>query len=516
MIAFADRASKRLNIERYRRMRPILLPVIAIPLASALIAGSAVADPYPAVQELWRLGPGERLAINRGGPVRDAGDVNGDNLADLVIATNQGSVRIVYGPATGDVNGVIDTSIQGGVGGFGIGGSFSRAGGGGDMNGDGLNDMVAASDTSVHVVFGRAEGFPSTVTPESLNGVNGFEVRSGANSVAIVPDVNGDGFDDLVIGKGSRDTPTVRDGGRVIVVFGRRDGFPASMHPFNLHGDNGLVLYGEETTGLLGLNVDTAGDFNNDGIADIALGAPDEEPDGLERAGRVYVVPGRSSWPAVSDPSTLSASDGLILEADRRIADLGRSVRSAGDVNADGFSDLIAGAPGKANEPNAFAGRAYVVYGGPQRSTGRLSVADIGDGMGATLLGIRAGSEPPLDGIQNWGDQAGYSVAGIGDFNGDGVHDVAIGAPYTIITETRRGNGEVYVVYGQQGGLATRLPLGELNGNNGFRLLGQGSTDYTGTWVSPARDFNADGIDDLLFGAPGRGQNESYVLYGKR
>lgn len=495
----------------------VVSTLVRLPLIGLLGLSFAVqASPFDAAIDLFRLDASDRLVINRGGPVHNAGDVNGDGLEDLIVGSGVGSVRVIFGPTSGD-NGRLDVSIQRGIGGFAINGAASRVGGGGDFNGDGLSDMVIGSTEATHVVFGRRSGFPSTVDVYSLDGRDGFTFKAAGDSVALVPDINGDGFDDLVVGSRHHDAPGFRDAGLVSVIYGRADSSPAYLSPFNLNGDNGLIIYGESTLDLLGWAVESAGDINNDGLNDIVLGATGASVPGESEAGKVYVIYGSGSLPTRLALGSIGTSGGLVFHG-RDAEDIaGYSVRGAGDLNDDGIDDLAIGAPGKGpfGSPNLHPGEAYIVFGSGALPAS-LSVDELNGSNGFLLRGIRRGTVPAQEGVIAWGDQAGASISAAGDLNGDGVADLIIGAPYTILSNERRGNGQVYVVYGRHSGngFPSVLFLADLNGEIGFRWNGTGTTDYSGASVSAAGDFNNDGIDDVIIGASGQG--ESYVMYGKR
>lgn len=481
-----------------------------------LCSNAAIAGPFSAEVDLFRLGAADRLVINRGGPVHNAGDVNGDGLVDVIVGSGVGAVRVVFGPTNGS-NGRLDTSIQQGIGGFAINGGASVVGAGGDFNGDGLSDMVVGSETATHVVFGRQGGFPSIVDVFELNGSDGFTVTTPGDSVALVPDINGDGIDDLLIGSRHRDAPGFRDAGLATVVYGRRGASPATLSPLNMNGENGIVVYGESTLDLLGWSVEEAGDLNNDGLHDFVIGAPGATVDGQAEAGKAYVIYGSRSLPTRFMLNTLNGPNGFVFEG-RDAEDVsGYSARGAGDLNGDGIDDLVVGAPGKGpfGSPNLHPGEAYVVFGN-EALPAAIAVDDLNGSNGFMVRGIRQGTVPAVEGVISWGDQAGASVSAAGDLNADGYDDLVIGAPYTIISNERRGNGQVYIIYGRAANtpFPARIFLAELDGETGFRWNGTGTTDYTGASVSGAGDFNDDGIDDVIVGASG--QSESYIFYGRR
>ena len=482
----------------------------------AVVSGAALAGPFATQNDMFRLGATDRLVINRGGPVHNAGDVNGDGLEDVIVGSGVGAVRVVFGPTNGS-DGRLDTSIQRGVGGFAINGNAYRVGGGADFNGDGLDDMVVGSSVATHVVFGRPNSFPSLVDVYALDGSDGFTVNTPGDSVALVSDINGDGLGDLLIGSRYKDAPGLRDAGRVTVVFGRTGSSPAIVSPFNMNGTNGIVMYGNATLDLMGWTVEGAGDINADGLEDFVVGATGATVDGESEAGAAYVVYGSSTLPTHLSLDTLTGANGFVFYGNDAEDSAGYSARGAGDINADGIDDLIIGAPGKGpfGSPNLHPGEAYVVFGGPSIPAA-VTVDDLNGNTGFMVRGIRQGTVPEVEGVISWGDQAGASVSGAGDINGDGIDDLLIGAPYTIISNARRGNGQVYVIYGRPSGnsFPARIFLSELNGENGFFWNGTGTTDYTGASVSPAGDFNDDGIDDVIIGASGQG--ESYIMYGKR
>jgi hypothetical protein len=207
------------------------------------------------------------------------------------------------------------------------------------------------------------------------------------------------------------------------------------------------------------------------------------------------------------DLSTLDGTNGFRLDGIDRDDYSGYSVSSAGDVNGDGFDDLIIGASGADPGGRNRAGETYVVFG---HSGGFSAAIDL-----STLNGTNGFR---LDGIDG-NDHSGISVSSAGDVNGDGFDDLIIGA-HGADPGGDNLAGETYVVFGHSGGFSTSLDLGALDGSNGFRLDGIDVYDYSGYSVSSAGDVNGDGFDDLIIGAhgPDLGGNavagETYVVFG--
>jgi len=490
----------------------------ALGVALTTAAGSATAGPFEPEIDLFGIGADARLAIDRGGPVHDAGDVDGDGSADIILGAGpNSSVRVIFGTQSG-VDGRFPVSILDGDNGFTIAARGMSVGGGGDLNGDGLDDVVVGGVGESWVVYGRTERFPASFNVATLDGTNGFVFEATGDTVAIVPDTDGDGLDDLLVGSEGADSAGFRDAGRVALVRGRRGTGPARLGPWNLDGENGTVFYGESTLNLLGWSAESAGDLNADGLGDIVIGAPGTTVNGAVEAGRAYIVYGAAGRGPLLDLATLGGADGFVFQGVDPEDTVGYSGRAAGDLNGDGVGDLALGAPGKGpfGMPGPYPGEAHVVFGGASLGgAGDVIDRDALDGTsGFTLRGIRGGTATPAEGEIGWGDQAGSSVSAAGDINADGLDDLIVGAPYTIINDARRGNGQVYVIYGRAGGgFPARLPLASLDGESGFRWTGAGTTDYTGFSVSRAGDWNLDGVDDVLVGASGQG--ESYIFYGR-
>ncbi len=208
-------------------------------------------------------------------------------------------------------------------------------------------------------------------------------------------------------------------------------------------------------------------------------------------------------FPAVIQLSSLNGQNGFKIDGES-MGDYEWSANSiiaaAGDVNSDGWGDLLIGASGHAN----YVGRAYVVFGGPQvGSQGVLSLTSLNGTNGFKL-----------DGEAVY-DNAGFSVSGIGDFNKDSHDDFLIGAPQRF--PSGNGIGRSYVVFGGPGvGHSGLLPLSSLNGTNGFRLDGEGINNFVGWSVSAAGNFNGDVNLDIIIGAIGYSNaiGRSYVVYG--
>jgi Ca2+-binding RTX toxin-like protein len=232
-------------------------------------------------------------------------------------------------------------------------------------------------------VFGSNSGFGAGLDLSTLNGSNGFAINGIAvgdqsgNSVSSAGDVNGDGFDDLIIGALGASPNGIRNAGQSYVVFGSNSGFGAGLDLSTLNGSNGFAINGIAANDYSGWSVSSAGDVNGDGFDDLIIGARGADPNGIDFAGQSYVVFGSNSgFGAGLDLSTLNGSNGFAINGIAANDRSGSSVSSAGDVNGDGFDDLIIGA--KYADPNgiSIAGQSYVVFGQGTTPTNQPPVAN--------------------------------------------------------------------------------------------------------------------------------------------
>ncbi len=470
-----------------------------------------------------------------------AGDFNGDGFDDLIIGADGGDPNgadsgesyVVFGGAEVGASGEIPFSSLDGTNGFVINGvspgdrsgySVSCAG---DVNGDGVDDLIVGAyladpngidrSGASYVVFGGAGlGASGAVELSSLNGTNGYVLngvdendRSG-HCVSSAGDVNGDGVDDLIIGAFLADPNGVANAGESYVVFGGAGvGTTGAVELAALNGANGFVLNGIGASEFSGAAVAAAGDVNGDGVDDLIIGAYYASPNGNTAAGETYVVFGGTGVGSagVIELSSLNGANGFVLNGIANLDISGRSVSTAGDVNADGIDDLIIGA--RRADPNGInSGASYVVFGGSALgATGAIELSALDGTNGFVLNGIDAG------------DTCGSSVSFAGDLNGDGVDDIVIGARDA--SPNGFTSGESYVVYGGPGvGSTGTIELSALDGSNGFVLNGIDAQDRSGWSVASAGDVNGDSVDDLIIGAINATQNgnfsagESYVVFG--
>ncbi len=322
------------------------------------------------------------------------------------------------------------------------GGSVSSAG---DVNGDGIDDLIVGVPQFVYypnpgmsyVVFGQAGGFGASLNVSTLDGSNGFLINSRTRSLSLgeslgwsvsdAGDVNGDGIDDLIIGAPDATLNGQVYTGASYVVFGQTGGFEATLDLSTLDGSNGFAINGINQNDRLGRSVSDAGDVNGDGIDDLIIGAPSTDPNGQSSARSSYVVFGQAGgFDATLDLSTLDGSNGFAINGINAGDFLGGSVTSAGDINGDGFDDLIIGAPSTDPNGQSSAGSSYVVFGQAGGFDATLDLSTLDGSNGFVINGINAG------------DFLGGSVSSAGDINGDGFDDLIIGAP---------GNGEPYTLY---------------------------------------------------------------------
>jgi hypothetical protein len=403
---------------------------------------------------------GEEIGAQFGFSVATAGDVNADGYADVIIGAytydgafaNQGKAAVYQGSAAGlvaeDYWFYLGNEVTANFG-YSVGTA-------GDVNGDGFSDVVVgahlddgdqANEGTVYVFRGSGDfpAFAPSVSAES----NQAEADFGA-SVGSAGDVNGDGFFDVIVGAPSFDNGETNEG-RALLYLGSATGMAATA---------AWVAEGDQPGAEFGTSVGTAGDVNGDGYSDVIVGAK-YFANGHPTEGRAFVYLGSATG--------LSAVPAWTAESDQDGALFGSSVATAGDVNGDGFSDVIVGAPafdnGQANE-----GRAFVYLGSP--------------------AGLAAAPAWTAESDQ---DNAlfGASAATAGDVNADGFSDVIVGAFFFDNGQTDEGRAFVY--HGSAAGLSTTL---------GWAAESDQAGAGFGKSVGTAGDVNGDGYSDVIVGAP--------------
>ena len=329
----------------------------------------------------------------------------------------------------------------------------------------------------------------------------------GGRNVIGAGDVNGDGIDDVVIGAPSDDNAGAGFDRNAYVLFGRDGGLPADIDLTALDGTDGFALTGLPVTDPSGTSV-ALGDVNGDDIADIIVGSPDARPNNRDEAGQTHVVFGSASgFTSQVDVTSLDGANGFVVDG-VEFSRSGSSVAALGDVNGDGVGDFIIGTPLQSFDdqiprvPDLLVGGATLVFGQQGARAATLDLASFSN----RVDGIIYRGTTTQEGF-------GFAVSTLGDINGDGVDDFAIGAP---------GFGRVYVVYGEtSGGLS--LPGGPflrtLDGSRGF-IIEDLALNGVGRSVAGAGDVNGDGIGDIVIGAPippnSNSNSKAYVLFGQR
>ncbi len=482
----------------------IVALALLLPTAVVLAAPAALLE-TPAAWDA--IGPAADAHL--GMAVAGAGDVNGDGFSDLLVAApdydgGAGAVFVYHGgpDGPGETPARVLTSTQTAASHFG-----ATLAGAGDVNGDGYWDIVVGAPDydggagAVFVYYGGPDGLPAAPDWSLLGSA---QTHPGA-AVAGAGDVNGDGYDDLLV------AVTGYSGGSVAVYFGG---------PTGLSG-LGTELVGDQAGEQFGAALAGAGDVNGDGYNDIAVGAPGYDLDGtavISDAGRVLLYLGGPGGTINVPAWSITGS-----QAGER---LGLAVAGAGDVDGDGYSDLLVassaavtvyrgGAGGLADPTRLDGAEATVAGAGDVNGDGCADIligqpaADGGAGTVGLYLGGLNGLSSAADLVlPGWPTaEFGAAVAGAGDVDGDGYGDILIGAPGYDRTQDDQGGAFLY--RGQPDG-PTTSPAWTKTGWQWGGLFG---------WaVAGAGDVNGDGFADLLAAAPRAGTDEegrAYLFLGR-
>jgi flagellin-like hook-associated protein FlgL len=381
---------------------------------------------------------------------------------------------------------------------------------------DGSYDQaIRSGNVNAETIRISIDGMTSLVNedsylPQSLsdiaNGNGGFVVNGvGAGDRAGIftsnaGDVNGDGLDDFIIGADNDDPGGRNDSGAAFVVFGRRDGGKVELSDIEA-GIGGFVINGVSAGDSAGEGVSGGGDINGDGLADLIVGALHDDPNG-DSSGAAFVVFGKTGTTAIDLSNVESGIGGFVINGASAGDQAGVTTAYAGDINGDGLDDLLVGAkfadPGGRND----AGASYVVFG--KKDTAAIELSNVESGTGGFVINGKVA-----------GDYAA-SVGTAGDFNGDGLNDILVGAPEA--DTSGADSGSAYLIFGKNNTSAVELSKVE-EGAGGFALNGVSAGHLLGLHSNGGGDINGDGYSDLVIGARGAAPNgadsgAAYVVYG--
>ncbi len=381
------------------------------------------------------------------------GDLNGDGLGDIAVgypnfdtgSVNVGRVELYYG-APGRLDLTIDAILNGGT----PGARFGRSVAIGDFNGDGYGDLAvgAPEQTSnggeAHIFYGGAGAFNTTV--DQVKSIS--QVGAGYGEVvANVGDLNGDGIVELGVGAPTLDVSGLSNAGAAYVYAGNRAGIRTSAM---------LELQGGGEEARRGRNISSAGDMNGDGFGDLAVARRNSSTD----EGGVEIYLGATTLDTTIDALLASLTSG---------SGCGIGLANAGDVNGDGYSDLVIGCPTQNSSPTPNPGTFRVHYGSASGPSETLRSLEVGAFANAKF---------------------GQSVAGAGDVDADGFADFLVGIP-AASQNMQTGNGAMRLYRGG----ATFLEPGD------YVVVAEDSAALGGSVAMT--DLNGDGFSDLIGGAPG-------------
>jgi hypothetical protein len=389
------------------------------------------------------------------GSVASAGDVNDDGYDDVLVGAHghqlgEGRVSLFQGSASGlEATAAWQAESNDAYAHFG-----AALGSAGDVNGDGFSDVIVGapgvngSNGRAYVYLGSALGLSGTPS-WTAEGVPAGNINPNLGSaVGTAGDVNGDGYADVIVG-----APGYNVGGRAYVYHGSSLGLSSIA---------AWTFDGEQPWDGLGTAVGSAGDVNGDGFGDVIVGSP------WNGSGRVYVFAGSAAG--------LSTGAAWVIDGAQEGSGFGLSAGTAGDVNGDGFSDIVVGAPWYDWTIGFYGGRVFAFLGSP---TG-------------------------LSAAPNWVSHSEYLCgATAGDVNKDGYDDVIVGSDGILNNDPNQNLGRVAIHLGTGNGLsldpAWTVTGDQFNSGFGHRYV----LNYGFSGISTAGDVNGDGLPDIVVGAQG-------------